>query len=111
MKKILIAALLVALLVSVGSAGCIGSEPIVGNWLVYGTDIPVMFNGDGTGSMTISFFGITSTIPLGWEKVNEKTYKITGTSEAFNAGTYTLSSDEKSLVHAATGIVSFVKVS
>ena len=40
MKKILFAALLVVLLVSVGSAGCIDSEPIVGDWLVYGTDIP-----------------------------------------------------------------------
>ena len=111
MKKILIAALLVVLLVSVGSAGCIDSEPIVGDWLVYGTDIPVVFNGDGTGTMTISFFGITSTIPMGWEKVNEKTYKITGTTEAFDAGTYALSSDERSLVDVSTGIISFVKIS
>jgi len=109
MKKILIAAVLAVLLVSVGAAGCIGSEPIVGDWLVSGTEIPVVFNDDGTGTLTISFFGITSSIPLTWEKVDEKTFKITGTSEAFNAGTYTVSDDGKSLVEVSTGLTVFVK--
>jgi hypothetical protein len=109
MKKILIAAVLAVLLVSVGAAGCIGSEPIVGDWFVSGTEIPVVFNDNGTGAMTISFFGITSTVPLTWEKIEEKTFTITGTSELFNAGTYTLSADEKSLVEVSTGITVFVK--
>jgi len=110
MKKILIAAVLAVLLVSVGAAGCIGSESIVGDWFVSGTEIPVVFNDDGTGTMTINFFGITSTVPLKWEKVEEKTFKITGTSEAFNAGTYSVSDDGKSLVEVSTGLTVFVKI-
>lgn len=44
-----------------------------------------------------------------WEKTEEKTYKLTGTSELFNAGTYTLSADGKSLVEVSTGLKVFVK--
>jgi len=109
MKKILIAAVLAVLLVSVGAAGCIGSQPIVGDWLVSGTEIPVVFHDDGTGTMTIPLFGIISTVPMTWEKVGEKTYKLTGTSALFNAGTYTLSADGKSLVEVSTGLTVFVK--
>ncbi|MDO9523092.1 MAG: hypothetical protein Q7J08_05185 [Methanocorpusculum sp.] len=109
MKKILIAAVLAVLLVSVGAAGCIGSEPIVGDWLVSGTEIPVVFHDDGTGTLTLYLFGVISTVPLAWEKVEEKTYKITGTSALFNAGTYTVSADGKSLVEVSTGLTVFVK--
>ncbi|NLC90737.1 MAG: hypothetical protein GX679_02925 [Methanocorpusculum parvum] len=109
MKKILIAFVLCVLLFSIGTAGCIGSEPIVGDWLIYGTEIPVVFSNDGTGTITITFFGITSTVPMTWEKTEEKTYKLTGTSELFNAGTYTLSADGKSLVEVSTGLKVFVK--
>ncbi len=109
MKKSLIAALLIALFISVGAAGCIASEPIVGNWYIYGTDIPVVFYENGTGSLTISLLGINSTVPMTWEKIEEKTYKLTGTSALFNAGTYTLSTDGKTLVAVSTGITSFVK--
>ncbi len=109
MKKILIAAVFAVLLVSVDAAGCIGSEPIVGDWFVYGTEFPVIFNNDGTGTLTIPLFGIISTVPMTWEKVEENTYKISGTSVLFNVGTYTLSADGKSLVSVSTGITSFVK--
>ncbi len=109
MKKILIAAVFAVLFVSVGAAGCIGSEPIVGDWLISGTEIPVVFNDDGTGSLTFSIFGITSTVPLSWEKVEENTYKISGTSELFNAGTYKVSADEKALTEVSTGLTVFVK--
>jgi hypothetical protein len=109
MKKILIAALLIVLFGSIGVAGCISSEPIVGDWFIYGTDIPVVFYENGTGNLTFSIFGITSTVPMTWEKIEEKTYKLTGTSELFNAGTYTLSDDGKFLVAVSTGITSFVK--
>lgn len=109
MKKILLASVLCILIFSIGAAGCIGSEPIVGDWFVYGTEIPVVFNNDGTGTMTISLFGITSTVPMTWEKVDEKTYKLTGTSELFNAGTYKLSDDGKSLEEVSSGLKVFVK--
>ncbi len=109
MKKILIAALLPVLLVSVGAAGCIGSEPIVGDWFVSGTEIPVVFNDNGTGILTFSILGITSAVPMTWEKIEETTYKLTGTSELFNAGTYILSADGKSLVEVSTGLTVFVK--
>lgn len=109
MKKILIAALLVVLLVCVGAAGCIGSEPIVGNWVISGTDVPVVFNGDGTGTLTISSFIGNTTVPLTWTKVADKSYKVTGTNAAFSAGTYNLSADNKALISVSTGFTVFVK--
>ena len=109
MKKILIISLLVVLLACVGAAGCIGGEAIVGNWLISGTDIPVVFNGDGTGTMTLTTLGITTSVPLNWEKVSEKNYKITGTSADIVAGTYTISDDGKSLIGVNSGITVLVK--
>lgn len=107
MKKILSASVLCILLLSIGASGCIGSEPIVGDWFVYGTEIPVVFNSDGTGAMTITVLGTTSTVPMTWEKTGEKTYKLTGTSKLFNAGTYTLSADGKYLEEVSTGLKVF----
>jgi len=109
MKKILIISVIAVLLVCVGAAGCIGGEAIVGNWIVSGTDIPVVFNSDGTGTMTITTLGIVTSVPMNWEKVTEKTYKITGTSAGLVAGTYTISNDGESLVEVNSGVIVFGK--
>jgi hypothetical protein len=54
MKKtiLLIAAVILAVFAVVG-AGCIGADPIVGEWKA--GNMPVTFNEDGTGSFTVTF--------------------------------------------------------
>jgi hypothetical protein len=53
MKKtiLLIAAVILAVFAVVG-AGCIGADPIVGEWKA--GNMPVTFNEDGTGSFTVT---------------------------------------------------------
>ncbi len=106
MKKALVIsiAVVLALFVAIAAAGCVGSEPIVGKWNTSTFNLPVTFNNDGTGSISATILGITTSIDLQWTKVSgkDKTYNITGSSEALPVGTYTLSSDGKSLVGPVT---------
>lgn len=102
MKKFLVISLIAAVLAVTAVAGCIGDDPIVGDWTTaVGGDI--VFNTDGTGMFTITILVLID-VPLTWTKTADKTYEIsTGeSSAAFSAGTYKLSDDGKSLVGPIT---------
>ena len=111
MNKILIVSVFCLLLVSIGAAGCIASDPIVGSWYFPGSDSTVVFNNDGTGTMTLTLFDTTSKYPVAWEKEGEKTYKIYPLSEIFGIGASTciISDDGKYLRSPSTGKVELAK--
>ncbi len=102
MKKILFAAMICAVLALVSVAGCVGSDPIVGNWEtkpVLGMYVSVEFVNDGTGSVMLhtDLSPAEATTTFTWEKTADKTYKIMSSDKYFSAGTYTLSSDGRTL--------------
>lgn len=102
MKKVLIVAVLCIALAMIGVAGCVGGDPIVGNWQtkpVLGVYLSVEFVNGGTGSITVhtDLTPAEGTGSFNWEKTADKTYKITSSDKTFSAGTYTLSDDGKTL--------------
>ncbi|MDO5845375.1 MAG: hypothetical protein Q4Q04_00465 [Methanocorpusculum sp.] len=109
MKKTLILAVAVvlALFVAITAAGCVGSEPIVGKWNISALNFPVVFNNDGTGTLHVNLFGTSTAVELKWTKFEgkDKTYNVTCSEAALPAGTYTVSSDGKTL----SGPVTLVK--
>ncbi|MBR5142229.1 MAG: hypothetical protein IKW56_00840 [Methanocorpusculum sp.] len=104
MKKtiLLIAAALLAVFAVVG-AGCIGADPIVGEWTISGGAEPlptIIFNDDGTGTISLHLFGgISINEELTWSKVEgyENQYKITTTEKTFPLGEYIISEDGMTL--------------
>ncbi len=104
MKKrgILSIALVFAVLVTVLGAGCVStpSDPIVGDWVVSSTTIPVVFNNDGTGHFKIELPLIgTQQISLTWIPVEgvENTYSIAASGNGIPVGDYVISDDGKTL--------------
>ncbi|MDR0981035.1 MAG: hypothetical protein LBL85_04575 [Methanocalculaceae archaeon] len=109
MKKLLLGAVLCAALVLVSVAGCIGSDPVVGNWQtkpVLGVYVSVEFVNDGTGSIALhtDLSPAEATTAFAWEKTADKTYKITSSDKSIPGGTYTLSDDGKTL-SSSTGLI------
>lgn len=110
MKKIvLLTAVMIAALASAACAGCIGADPIVGEWSSEHTLLTV--NDDGTGNIhaeTPKFLNMSLSIdyPITWTK-SESTYIISvGNKEGSKfSGKYTLSEDKKTL----NGPITFVK--
>ena len=98
MKKmiLLIAAAFLTVFAVVG-AGCIGADPIVGEWKA--GSIPVTFNEDGTGSFTVTLFGYSKDYGLTWAPVEgyKNTYTISTTENAIPMGEYIISEDGKTL--------------
>ena len=98
MKKtvLLIAAVFLTVFAVVG-AGCIGADPIVGEWKA--GSMPVTFNDDGTGSFEISILGFTKEYGLTWESIEgyDNTYRISTTENAIPVGEYIISEDGKTL--------------
>ena len=100
MKKmiLLIAAVFLTVFAVVG-AGCIGADPIVGEWTFSGGAEPlptIIFNDDGTGTISLHLVGgISINEELTWSKVEgyEKQYKITTNEKTFPLGEYTISDD------------------
>lgn len=99
MKKtvLLIAAVFLTVFAVVG-AGCIGADPIVGEWKA--GSMPVTFNDDGTGTfaITLPILG-TVNYDLTWEAIEgyEGTYKISTTEKGIPMGEYIISEDGKTL--------------
>ena len=98
MKKTVLLLAALAVFAAVIGAGCIGADPIVGDWTA--GNIPVTFNEDGTGSfaVTLPIFG-TSTYELTWAPVEgyENAYTITTTENTIPMGEYVISDDGKTL--------------
>lgn len=102
MKKLLILGIICIALLLTAAAGCIGGDPIVGNWQtkpVLGVYLSVEFVNDGTGTIAIhsDLSPAEGTTTFNWEKTADKTYKITSSNSQFSAGTYTLSDDGQTL--------------
>ena len=101
-KTILVLAVLAVFAAAVG-AGCIGADPIVGEWTFSGGAEPlptIIFNDDGTGTITLHLFGgISINEELTWSKVEgyDNQYKITTTEKTFPLGEYIISEDGKTL--------------
>ena len=93
-KTILLGIAVLAVFAAVVGAGCIGADPIVGEWKA--GNMPVTFNDDGTGSfeVTLPILG-TATYDLTWAPVEgyENTYTITTTQNAIPVGEYVISDD------------------
>lgn len=107
MKKFLVVALAAAVIAVIAAAGCIGGDPIVGDWTTSaGGDI--VFKDDGTGTLTATILLVSVNVPLTWKKTADKTYDLAAgdSTTAFAAGTYTLSADGKTL----TGPITLTKV-
>lgn len=108
MKKIvLLTAVMIAALASAACAGCIGADPIVGEWNA--NKIVMTINDDGTGNGHYSFSVISIDIPLKWTKT-DSAYIISisssdGSDKYGISGKYTLSEDKKTL----NGPITFVK--
>ena len=66
-KTILLGIAVLAVFAAVVGAGCIGADPIVGEWKA--GNMPVTFNDDGTGSFEISILGFTKEYGLTWESI------------------------------------------
>lgn len=111
MKKILLAAVLCAVLVLVSAAGCVSSDPVVGNWEtkpILGMYVSVEFVQDGTGSVTIhtDLSPAEGTTMFSWKKTADKTYQVASSDKSFTAGTYTLSNDAQTLtLNGSAGLV------
>ncbi|MDU9376886.1 hypothetical protein McpSp1_15210 [Methanocorpusculaceae archaeon Sp1] len=102
MKKILLAAVLCVALAMVSVAGCVGADPVVGNWEttpVFGVYVSVQFVNDGTGSIAFhtDLSPAAATTMFTWEKTADNTYKVMSSDKHFSAGTYKLSSDGQTL--------------
>lgn len=114
MKKILVAAVLCVILVLVSVVGCVGSDPIVGNWQskqVLGMYVSVLFVNDGTGTIALhtDLSPSETAITFAWEKTAEKIYTITSSDKSLPGGTYKLSDDGKTL-SSSTGFIVLNKV-
>ncbi len=98
MKKtiLLITAVFLTVFAVVG-AGCIGADPIVGEWKA--GNMPVTFNDDGTGNFEISILGFTKEYRLTWESIEgyDNTYRISTTESGLPMGEYIISEDGKTL--------------
>ncbi|MDO5844445.1 MAG: hypothetical protein Q4Q53_04810 [Methanocorpusculum sp.] len=103
MKKFLIVSLIAAVVAVMAIAGCIGGEPIVGDWTTAAGG-QIAFKSDGTGTLTATVLLVSVNVPLTWKKTADKTYDIAAgdATTAFSAGTYKLSDDGKSLVGPIT---------
>ena len=95
--------ILFAVFAAVVGAGCIGADPIVGEWTFSGGAEPlptIIFNDDGTGTITLHLFGgISINEELTWSKVEgyDNQYKITTTEKTFPLGEYIISEDGMTL--------------
>ena len=73
MKKTILVLAVLAVFAAVVGAGCIGADPIVGEWTFSGGAEPlptIIFNDDGTGTITLHLFGgISINEELTWSKV------------------------------------------
>ncbi|MBQ4133990.1 MAG: hypothetical protein IJD66_00585 [Methanocorpusculum sp.] len=99
MKKtvLLIAAVFLTVFAVVG-AGCIGADPIVGEWKA--GNMPVTFNEDGTGSFTVTLPILgTFNYDLTWAPVEgyKNTYTISTTENGVPIGEYIISEDGMTL--------------
>ncbi|HJJ41647.1 MAG TPA: hypothetical protein O0X95_04690 [Methanocorpusculum sp.] len=96
-KTILLGIAVLAVFAAVVGAGCIGADPIVGEWKA--GNMPVTFNDDGTGSFEISILGFTKEYGLTWESIEgyDNTYRISTTENAIPVGEYIISEDGKTL--------------
>ena len=87
MKKIILVLAVLSMFAAVVGAGCIGTDPIVGEWTFSGGAEPlptIIFNDDGTGTISLHLFGgISINEELTWSKVEgyENQYKITTTEK------------------------------
>lgn len=110
MKKTLLIGIAAVLVVSLAvlGAGCVGGDPIVGEWKTALTDMPVKFNADGTGTFTAEILGFTKDYKLTWKKVegSKNKYSISTEESLLPLGEYTLSDDGKTLA----GPVGLIKV-
>lgn len=97
MKKTILLLAALAVFAAVIGAGCIGGDPIVGDWKA--GNMPVTFNDDGTGSFEISLLGFTKEYGLTWAPIEgyEGTYKISTTESGLPMGEYIISEDGKTL--------------
>ena len=102
-KTILLGIAVLAVFAAVVGAGCIGADPIVGEWTFSGGAEPlptIIFNDDGTGTITLHLFGgISINEELTWSKVEgyDNQYKITTTEKTFPLGEYIISEDGMTL--------------
>lgn len=96
-KTILLSLAVLAVFAAVIGAGCVGPDPIVGEWKA--GDMPVTFNEDGTGTFEISLFGFTKEYALTWAPVEgyKNTYTISTTESGIQVGEYVISEDGKTL--------------
>ena len=112
MKKIILVLAVLAMFAAVVGAGCIGTDPIVGEWTFSGGAEPlptIIFNDDGTGTISLHLFGgISINEELTWSKVEgyENQYKITTTEKTFPLGEYIISEDGMTL----KGPITLIKV-
>ena len=97
MKKIILVLAVLSMFAAVVGAGCIGADPIVGEWKA--GSIPVTFNEDGTGSFTVTLFGYSKDYGLTWAPVEgyKNTHTISTTENAIPMGEYIISEDGKTL--------------
>lgn len=113
MKKTPVIALAVVLACAVLCicAGCVGSDPIVGDWELDAVimKIPVSFNADGSGVMEASILGSTLSVDLTWKKNDDGSYSIgvaDGKGSSYlSEGKYTLSEDKKELLAGGVAVL------
>ena len=84
-KTVSLGLILLCLIVAVGFAGCIGSDPIVGSWEERLSGVKAVFNADHTATMNV--MGIT--VPGKWDNQGNGEYTITYTAGGSASPAYT----------------------
>ncbi|HJJ31236.1 MAG TPA: hypothetical protein O0X97_03195 [Methanocorpusculum sp.] len=87
-KAVVIFGIAAVLVAAVCAAGCIASDPLVGEWTTddSGTlGLDCIYKADGTGSCSVHLAGISASVAVTWEKVSDGQYKVSTNDEVVSA--------------------------
>ena len=87
-KAVVIFGIAAVLIAAVCAAGCVASDPLVGEWTTDTSDkagIDCTYNADGTGMWNIHLSTISASVDITWTKVSDGKYTISPDSELISA--------------------------
>ena len=87
-KAVVIFGIAAVLVAAVCAAGCVASDPLVGEWTTDTSDkfgIDCTYNADGTGVWNIHLSSISASVDIAWSKLSDGKYTISTENELISA--------------------------